>query len=109
MQYFSAAKRIGTLVPREMQIVFRLLLCLVGLAAFAAAACAQAPVVSPTENINWPSPDGKFAFLTSYGEDLHTIDLIDNKSGKVCSGLVRRIRARLSGICSGRPIQIGSP
>jgi hypothetical protein len=82
MQYFSAAKRIGMLVPREMQIVFRLLLCLVGLAAFAAAACAQAPVVSPTENINWPSPDGKFAFLTSYGEDLHTIDLIDNKSGK---------------------------
>jgi hypothetical protein len=65
-----------------MQIVIRLLLCLVGLAAFAATACAQAPVVRPNENIDWPSPDGKFAFLTSYGEDLHSIDLIDKKSEK---------------------------
>jgi hypothetical protein len=29
-----------------------------------------------------PSPNGKFAFLTSYGEDLHTMDLIDKKSEK---------------------------
>jgi len=65
-----------------MQIVIRLLLCLVGLAAFAATACAQAPVVRPNENIDWPSPDGKFALLTSYGEDLHSIDLIDKKSEK---------------------------
>jgi hypothetical protein len=32
--------------------------------------------------IDWPSPNGKFAFLTSYGEDLQAIDLIDKKSGK---------------------------
>ena len=66
----------------HVNVVIRLLLCLVGLAAFAATACAQAPAAAPTENINWPSPDGKFAFLTSYDEDLHSIDLIDQKSGK---------------------------
>jgi hypothetical protein len=75
-----------------MQIVIRLLLCFVGLAAFAATVRAQQPVASPSasageqgdtnKNIAWPSPDGKFAFLTSYGEDLRTIDLIDKKSGK---------------------------
>jgi hypothetical protein len=72
-----------------MQIVIRLLLCLVSLAAFAATVCAQEPIASPSasagdtkENIDWPSPDGKFAFLTAYGEDLHTIDLIDKKSEK---------------------------
>jgi hypothetical protein len=32
--------------------------------------------------VDWPSPDGKFAFRTSYAEYLRTIDLIDNKSGK---------------------------
>jgi hypothetical protein len=63
-------------------VVIRLLLCLVGLAAFAAAVRAQQPAARPSENFNWPSPDGKFAFLTSYGDDLHTIDLIDKKSGK---------------------------
>jgi len=52
------------------------------LTAFAATACAQEPPAAPNENIDWPSPDGKFAFLTSYGDDLHTIDLIDKKSGK---------------------------
>ena len=72
---------IRTIVSLEMQTV-RLLLCLVSLAGFAATACAQEPVATPNENIDWPSPDGKFAFLTSYGEDLHTIDLIDKKSGK---------------------------
>lgn len=82
MHYFSGAKWIGTIVSPGMQIVIRLLLCLVGLVAFAATACAQTPVVAPTENIDWPSPDGKFAFLTSYGEDLHSIDLIDKESGK---------------------------
>ena len=72
-----------------MQTVIRLLLCLVSLAAFAATVCAQEPIASPSasegdtkENIDWPSPDGKFAFLTAYGEDLHTIDLIDKKSGR---------------------------
>ena len=62
--------------------VIRLLLCLGSLTAFAATACAQEPPAAPNENIDWPSPDGKFAFLTSYGDDLHTIDLIDKKSGK---------------------------
>jgi hypothetical protein len=80
MQHY-VAKRIGTIASPEMRIVIRLLLCLVGLVSFAAAACAQAPAVSPNSNIDWPSPDGKFAFITSYGEDLHTIDLIDKKSG----------------------------
>jgi hypothetical protein len=72
-----------------MQKVIRLLLCLVSLVASAAAVCAQEPIASPSvfagdtkENIDWPSPDGKFAFLTAYGEDLHTIDLIDKKSEK---------------------------
>jgi hypothetical protein len=70
-----------------MQMVSRLLLCLVSLVASAATVCAQEPVASPgasvrntSENIDWPSPDGKFAFLTAYGEDLHTLDLIDKKS-----------------------------
>jgi hypothetical protein len=78
-----------TIVSLEMRIVIRLLLCFVSVAAFAATVCAQKPVASPgasaggtNENINWPSPDGTFAFLTSYGEDLHTIDLIDKKSGR---------------------------
>jgi hypothetical protein len=61
-------------------MVIRLLFFLISLA-FAATACAQAPVPS-NENVGWPSPDGKFAFLTSYGEELHTIDLINKKSGK---------------------------
>ena len=75
-----------------MQIVIRLLLCFVSLTAFAATVCAQEPIALPSasagaegdtsEKNDWPSPDGKFAFLTSYGEDLHTIDLIDKKSGK---------------------------
>jgi hypothetical protein len=34
-------------------------------------------------SIESPSPDGKFAFRISYGEDLRTIDLIDAKSEKV--------------------------
>jgi hypothetical protein len=71
-----------TIVPLEMQIVIRLLLCFVSLAAFTATVCAQERIASPNENVHWPSPDGKFAFLTFYGEDLHTIDLIDKKSGK---------------------------
>ena len=76
-----------------MQTVIRLLLCLVSLAACSAATVhAQQRGASPgasagaegerDEGIDWPSPDGKFAFLTSYGEDLHTIALIDKKSRK---------------------------
>jgi hypothetical protein len=75
------------IVSLEMQLTVRLflrrlLLCFVSMAAFAATVCAQEIVAKQNENIDWPSPDGKFAFLTSHGEDLHTIDLIDEKSGK---------------------------
>jgi hypothetical protein len=73
-----------------MEIPIRLLLCFVSLAA--SAAPVNAPAASPSastgaagdtnERVDWPSPDGKFAFVTSYGEDLHTIDLIDKKSRK---------------------------
>jgi len=31
---------------------------------------ASASADDPKENIDWPSPDGKFAFLTAHGEDL---------------------------------------
>jgi hypothetical protein len=75
-----------------MQTVIRLLLCLVSLAAGSAAVYAQERGAAPgasagaegerDEGIDWPSPDGKFAFLTSYGEDLHTIGLIDKQSRK---------------------------
>src|SRR5215469_1750228 len=64
-----------------MQMFMRLSICMAGLIAFAAAAAAQAPVASPTAHIDWPSPDGKFAFVTIYGEDLHSIDLIEKQSG----------------------------
>jgi hypothetical protein len=63
-------------------IIIRLLLGLASLAGFAAAVHAQQPVARPGENIDWPSPDGKFAFLTFYSDDPHTIDLIDKTSGK---------------------------
>ena len=72
-----------------MQRVIRHLLRLVSLTAFSMTVCALGPVVSPSASAGdtnasgeWPSPDGKFAFLTSYGQDLHTIDLIDKKSEK---------------------------
>jgi len=72
------------------QGVIRVLLCLVGWAAFAATACAQQPVASPGAaagvagdgKVDWPSPDGTFAFRTIYAEDMHSIDLIDRTSGK---------------------------
>jgi hypothetical protein len=65
-----------------MRMVFRLLLCLVGLAAFAATAGAQQSVAAASQNIDWASPDGAFVFLTSYGDEPHAIDLIDKPSGK---------------------------
>jgi len=75
-----------------MRIVIRLLLCLVSLAASAATVRAQQPVASPGASagvagdsngkVQWPSPDGRFACLTIYGEDLHSIDLIDRTSGR---------------------------
>ncbi len=94
MQYFSEPNGLAllgklkwssimrTIVSLEMQIVIRLLLCFVSLAAFAATVCAQERIALPNENIDWQSPDGKFVFLTSYGEDRRTIELIDKKSGK---------------------------
>jgi hypothetical protein len=66
----------------EMRIVIRHLLCFVSMAAFAATVCAQEPVAAPNEDLDWPSPDGKFVFLTSTGNDGRTIELIDKASGK---------------------------
>jgi hypothetical protein len=88
MRMTVTARRTG-----DMRIVIRLFLCLVSVAAFAAPVGAQQPVASPPGasagvagdpdgKIEWPSPDGRFACLTSYREDLHSIDLIDRKSGK---------------------------
>jgi hypothetical protein len=90
-----------------MQMVIRLVLCFVSLAAFAAAVRAQEPAATPPaatppaatppaatppaatppaaapgDDIDWPSPDGKFAFMISHGEDGRAIDLIDRTSGK---------------------------
>ncbi len=56
--------------------------CFAALAAFAATTYAQVPSKTLNGNIEWPSPDGAFAFVTSYGEDIHSIDLIDKNSGK---------------------------
>jgi hypothetical protein len=64
-------------------VVIRLLICLVSLATFAAAVRAQQPAAPANENIDSPSPDGKLAFLTSIGDDLHALALIDRKSGKI--------------------------
>jgi len=68
-------------LAREIQITIQLLLCVAGLTVFAASAGAQSPAGPSIADIDWPSPDGKFAFVTSYGEDLHSIDLIDKQSG----------------------------
>jgi hypothetical protein len=75
-----------------MQTAIRLLFCFVSLAACPATVHAQERGASPdasaraegetNDGIDWPSPDGKFAFLTSYGEDLHTIGLIDKYTRK---------------------------
>jgi hypothetical protein len=68
-----------------MQMIVRLLLrrllfllCSVSLAVFAATANARE---KGDDNIDWPSPDGKFAFVTSGDEYSRKIELIDRKSG----------------------------
>jgi hypothetical protein len=66
----------------QMRKVVRLLLCLASFAVFAATAWAQQPAASAKQNIDWPSPDGRFAFLATYDEYLRTLDLIDKASGK---------------------------
>jgi hypothetical protein len=90
-----------------MQILIPLLFCLAGLVASAATVSAQEPIVSPSASaddtngsIDWPSPDGKLAFLTFHGEDQHTIDLIDNKSRKK----LQRIGAEDSSQTSWHPL-----
>jgi hypothetical protein len=66
-----------------MSVTKPLSFCFVILAASACALNGQ-PVPGDTQtSIESPSPDGKFAFRISYGEDLRTIDLIDAKSEKV--------------------------
>jgi hypothetical protein len=67
--------------------IIRLVLCFISLAAFAAAVRAEEPAATPPTaapggNIDWPSPDGKFAFIISGGENGRVIDLIDRTSGK---------------------------
>jgi hypothetical protein len=75
-------------------MVVRLVLCVAGLVASSAIARAEQPVAAPVAsagdakatgdtkgNTDWPSSDGKFAFLAAYG-DLNTIDLVDPKSQK---------------------------
>ncbi len=80
MQYSGAAKRIWPLLSGEMPIAIRLFLCMIGLVVFAAPTHAQTPFASPTAEIEWPSPNGKFAFVTlRRGPD--SIDLIDKQSG----------------------------
>ena len=80
-----------------MQMVIRLLFCLISVVASAATMSAQesqgsqesqqsqkpvAPASDAKGSIDWPSPDGKFAFLAVSDEHLHTIDLIDKTSQK---------------------------
>jgi hypothetical protein len=70
-----------------MRMVIRLALCFISLAVFAAAVRAQQPAATPPaaapgDNIDWPSSDGKFAFIISDGKDGRVIDLIDRTSGK---------------------------
>jgi hypothetical protein len=65
-----------------MLMALRFLLSIISLVALAATASAQTPAASASESLDWPSPDEKFAFRASYGEDLHSIDLIDKTSGK---------------------------
>jgi hypothetical protein len=60
-------------------MILRIFLCFTSLATLAAPVCAQTPVAPPHENIDWPSPDGKFAFRISY--EAPAIELIDRKSG----------------------------
>ncbi|MGN6749606.1 MAG: hypothetical protein ACTHJS_13525 [Xanthobacteraceae bacterium] len=71
----------GVTPLHKIKTTLRLLLCLIGLIT-GASAYAQAPAAPGIAAIGWPSPDGKFAFLKSYREDLHSIDLIDNQSGR---------------------------
>ena len=76
-----------------MRTGIRLLLFLTGLVASTAMVHAEGPAAPPAVSTNasagdtkgdidWPSPDGKFAFRTVHGEDLNTIDLIDRTSQK---------------------------
>jgi hypothetical protein len=67
---------------QDMQMVVRLLLLSIlsfVLALHETTARAQQPVAPLF--IDWPSPNGEFAFLTTRGEE-NTIDLIDKESGK---------------------------
>jgi hypothetical protein len=59
-------------------MIFRLFPCLLAcLTAFVATTA-----LAENQNIDWPSPDGAFAFATFTADTPHTIDLIDKTSGK---------------------------
>lgn len=76
----------------NVQMLFRVLMCLTGLAASSTTVWAEGSIASPAAppiaspagdtkgSIDWPSKDGTSAFLSSYSEYRHTLDLIDPKS-----------------------------
>jgi hypothetical protein len=72
----------NTIVSLGMQTAVRLLLCCISLAPFAATVRALEPAAALNEDVDWPSPDGKFAFLASNVEDGRILELIDRTSGK---------------------------
>ncbi len=49
----------------------------------AASSSASASAAEDAKQVDFPSPDGKFAFLVGHGEDEQSIDLIDKGTEKV--------------------------
>jgi hypothetical protein len=86
----AAALRVGEHKrPRPQHRWFAAIpLCLLALVTLAATAGAQQPAApaqpaaTTNDTIDWPSPDGAFAFRTSYADTPHSIDLIDKASAK---------------------------
>jgi hypothetical protein len=78
------------------KLTSRFAVCVLGIlfATIVKTICAQQPAASPTasasdtqadmaKEVDYPSPDGKFAFLIGRGEYEKTIDLIENKTEKI--------------------------
>jgi hypothetical protein len=81
---------------RHVKLTNQFIVCVLGaiFAIIVYTASAEGPTASPapsvsgtkeetTKEVDFPSPDGKFAFLIGRGEDEQTIDLIDKKTEKV--------------------------
>jgi hypothetical protein len=66
-------------------VAIRLSLCLFSLMA-CVAVDAQQPAAPASEKTDWPSPDGKLAFLTSIDGE-HGLAMVDRKSGKIVQRL----------------------